>query len=146
MCTLQNETKKRKGYKVLAYKANKYYSTFTGQEIKCGTVPKAPDYCRRLSYLWNADAEDTQLSKCCFYSKKFANKTSAFIKLVDAKDLAQSINLDLVDKSYSIVVTKILFTGTVFSGLYDSKLIIASDNIKSIKTIYQEDRIEDRIT
>lgn len=135
MCEIIGKTNKRIGYKVLAYKNNKYYSTFTGQEIKSGTVPKAPKYCRRLSSFWNDQVVDGRLSSCGFYNKDFANKTSAFIDVFYARKLARDIKRYICDGSYSIVIVKITFTGVVFYGNYSSceDNIIAGDNIKTIK-------------
>jgi hypothetical protein len=136
MCEIIGKTRKRMGYKVLAYKNNKYYSTFSGQEIKLGTVPQAPSYCRRLSSFWSDQILDGRLSSCGFYNKKFANKTSAFIDVYNARRLARDIKTYLSDKSYSIVIVKITFTGVVFYGNYSNSEgnIIAGDNIKTIKS------------
>lgn len=134
MCTLYDKTRKRAGYKVLAYKDSKFYSTFTGQEIKIGKVNKAPILCKRLSEHWNQRLENNELIELSFYNSKFNGNTSAFIDIIDAVNLARKINNYSIT-NHKIIIAKILFITTVFNGRYEGVDIIAGNKIKSIKLL-----------
>ena len=138
MCELSGKTTKRRiGYKVLAYKNGKFYSTFTGQQIKIGKVPMPPMICNRISRNWNSDLDDTYLKKLPFYNKDFVGKTSAFIKLYAAKSLFHDITTEVIFNDMDIVLTKITFDNITYTGKYGicNDPIIASDTIKSIEII-----------
>ena len=133
MCDITGKTRKRTGYKVLALKNDKYYSTFTGQEIKVGKVPMPPVRCNRISDNWSKSLDITPLKQCSFYNKSFVGKTAVFLSLIDAKEKCTYIAVT-VFKDFQIVIVKIVFSGIVYSGVYDAP-IIAGDTIKSIELI-----------
>jgi len=137
MCELTGKTTNRRtGYKVLAYKDNKFYSTFTGQQIKVGKVPMPPVRCNRLSNNWNDNLDDMTLKTFCFYHKTFVGKTSAFVDKLDAIVLYNNIKEKILfDNTLEVVLTKITFDNTTHIGSYQEYNIIASDIIKSIKII-----------
>jgi len=138
MCELTgNKTKKRVGYKVLAYKDGKFYSTFTGQLFKTGKVKKAPKYCKRLDTYWNGYLDREPLKCQGFYRPFFDGKTSAFTKKSDLNFLYNRIAGSCLKRGYKLIKTKITFEGDRFEGYYEIKArpIIAGDTIKSIEII-----------
>ena len=141
MCTLTNKlSKKKTGYKVFTYENGKYYSTFTGQEIKVGKVPLPPKYAKRKSNYWNPSIDGWIFSALLCYNKNFCGKTSAFINKVDAIKLYNDMNNcphSQYSQLFKILIVKIVFNNEIFEGTYESKPIIASDTIKSIKIIKQ---------
>ena len=144
MCTLSNSKSRLKtGYKVLAIKDGKYYSTFTGQEIKIGTVERAPKECVRLNAYWNSDLENIGIKKCVFYNSKFNGKTGAFTSLADCYYLYS----EMIDKAnrpdYKLIIVKVVFDGIVINGNYLTTPIIAGNKIKSIIKVRRTIEIED---
>lgn len=137
MCILTGKTTKRRtGYKVLAYNGKNFYSTFTGQIIKIGKVPKPPRSCKRMTANWNTGLDYSYLKDLVFYHPNFVGKTSAFTKLYDALFLFKDIDGSVRFKNIDIVLTKITFDNTAYTGFYDRTMpIIASDTIKDIKII-----------
>jgi hypothetical protein len=132
MCNL---TKRRTGWKVLAYIDKNFYSTFTGQRIRTGKVPKPPVKCNRLTDNWNSSLDKYNLKHCGFYHESFVGKTSAFITLWEAINLYNDINNGIIFNDTKIVLTKITFDNVTYTGTYQDHKIIASDTIKSIKII-----------
>jgi hypothetical protein len=137
MCKLTEKTQMRSGYKVLGYKNNKFYSTFTGQQIKVGNVPKPPTRAKRLSSFWTIEVTTEKLRSLLLYNEEFAGKTGAFTNLIDARNIAIQITDCLIDTKFTIVIVYIVFKGTVYSGAYNYSCIIAGDTIKSMKIIKQ---------
>lgn len=149
MCNIKEITSEHKvGYKVLARKDGKFYSSFTGQEITVGKVPEIDIHGREkytyLSYHWNNDVKYLKPLSWSFFKPNFLGKTSAFVDVADAMLLATPVRDMLVDHSYEIVVVKITFDGVTYSGEYglgsslcDRKYVpcIAGDTIKSIEVI-----------
>lgn len=137
MCTVTNiKTNRRIGYKALAYKDDKFYSSFTGQEMKIGKVPFPPVIAERLSFSWNNRLDKYPLKSCSFYNSDFAGKTSAFIEKDDAKRLNDSlIDYCAIRSDYRFVLVKIIFDGDVFLGDYHEDPVIISDTIRSIEII-----------
>ena len=137
MCNINGYSRKRIGYKVLAVKDGKFYSTFTGQEIKVGAVPLPPEYCKSLSYYWNRYLGDDPLTDKPFYNPEFVGYTSAFTNKDNANKLFSNF------KAYSSlckpVVVKIEFKDLTAAGTYDFNdndvNIIAGKYIKSITII-----------
>lgn len=134
MCTLTGITRRKIGYKVVAIKDGKFYSTFTGQELKVGAVPKAPDTGKRLSGSWSYKAEGN-LKFADFYDSNYDGFTAAFVDKSDAKYLSKRILSYLIYDTYSIVIVKITFKGLANKGRYDADDIIAGKFIKSMKII-----------
>lgn len=136
MCDITNKkTNRRIGYKVLVYRDGKYYSTFTGQEIKVGKVSMPPTYVKRISSYWNSRVDDHPLCACVFYNAKFKGKTSAFINKQHGERFYLHLSYATLFTEGEIVLVKITFINNVFVGEYQGKSIIASDMIKSIKQI-----------
>lgn len=141
MCNLFNSKSRLKtGYKVLAIKDGKYYSTFTGQEIKVGIVKKAPANCNRLSIHWNSDVE-AGIKTSGFYYANFNGKTGAFTSLDDAFDLYKKVRALMRYPKYKAVLVKIVFDGIVIEGEYKCAPIIAGDTIKSIRIVRKVNNI-----
>lgn len=141
MCTLSNSKSRLKtGYKVLAIKDGKYYSTFTGQEIKVGIVKKAPKECKRLSHYWSLDIE-YGVEVCGFYNRKFNGKTGAFTSLNDAFALYIEVRALMRYPNYKAVLVKIVFDGIIINGNYRHHPIIAGHTIKSITKVRKVNNI-----
>lgn len=141
MCNLSNSKSRLKtGYKVLAIKNDKYYSTFTGQEIKVGIVKKAPKECKRLSHYWSSDIE-YGVEVCGFYNRKFNGKTGVFTFLNDAYILYRNVKYQMRDSNYKPVLVKIVFDGIVINGDYRHHPIIAGHTIKSITRVRKVNNI-----
>ena len=140
MCNITDiKTRKRIGYKVLGYKDNKFYSTFTGQEIKVGRVPRPPRNANRLNNYWTRELDDNTLRTTGFYNKLFAGKTGLFTNIEHAKRMCRYItNLATFDDKIKIVLVKIKFDNTTFLGEYSSNEVICSDVIKSIEIVNHE--------
>ena len=136
MCNITNiKTNRRIGYKVLAYDNNKFYSTFTGQEMKVGKVEEPPFRCKKLSDYWNTDL-DYNLKTCGFYNHNFAGKTSAFIDKEEAIYLLNNINKEMF--KFTAILVKITFGSITYKGTYHNIPVICSDTIKSIEIIKTE--------
>jgi hypothetical protein len=141
MCNLFNSKSRLKtGYKVLAIKDGKYYSTFTGQAIKVGIVKKAPANCNRLSIYWNSDVE-AGIKTSEFYYANFNGKTGAFTSLNDAFALYREVNNLMRYPNYKAVLVKIVFDGIVINGDYGHHPIIAGHTIKSITKVRKVNNI-----
>lgn len=141
MCNLFNSKSRLKtGYKVLAIKDSKYYSTFTGQEIKVGIVKKAPANCNRLSMHWNLDV-DAGIKTSGFYHHNFDGKTGAFTSLDHAFDLYIEVRALMRYPNYKAVLVKIVFDGIVMKGEYRHLPIIAGHTIKSITRVRKVNNI-----
>ena len=137
MCNINGYSRKRIGYKVLAVKDGKFYSTFTGQEIKVGAVPLPPEYCKRLSDYWNIYLNDDPLRAKSFYNPEFVGYTSVFTDKDNANKLFSKFKR--FTSSFKPVVVKIEFKGLTAAGTYDFNdddvNIIAGKYIKSITVI-----------
>jgi len=140
MCLLSLETsRKRIGYKVLALLNGKYHSSFTGQELTIGKVPKPPIHCMPLTNYWNGAIQDIPLHACPFHTNRFEGYTSAFIYRSDALQLLSKmshyhlLNVTMSD-NIRLVVVKIKFKSkTVRKAFYQgNKNIIAGKEIESI--------------
>ena len=139
MCQLSGKLSDKKvgyvGYKVLAFKDGKFYSTFTSQEISVGAVPFSPAIYQTLSDLWNSYYKNYNFRFAGFYNKDFDGKTSAFIFKYNATELKKRVknHLKYTYKDYKIVVVKITFSGDVYEGSYNESQIIAGSQIKSMQ-------------
>ena len=133
MCDIYGKTRKQIGYKVLAYKRNRFYSIFTGQEIKIGDVPKAPKNCNTLTTGWNMQLQYDLLKNCKFYKPAYNGNTGAFINLNDAINLTET--KEIYEDKYKLVIVKIKFIGTILHGSYNGHAIIAGSKIKSINIV-----------
>lgn len=132
MCNIQGKTRKQIGYKLLAYKKGKFYSIFTGQQIKIGDVPKAPKMCNTLTSGWSDSLDTKPLKKCGFYDPSYNGNTSAFIKLNNAKELTKNKS---IYGEYKLVIVKIKLAGNLQYGYYSGYSIIAGNKIKSINIV-----------
>jgi hypothetical protein len=143
MCTLSNSKSRLKtGYKVLAIKDGKYYSSFTGQEMKIGIVKRAPRECKRLSAYWTPDIV-YGIKRCSFYNKKFNGKTGAFTSLADCCYFYSHMINITNESDYKLIIVKVVFDGIVIKGDYYNTPIIAGNNIKSITKVRRTIEIED---
>jgi len=138
MCTISGPSRKRVGYKFLYMKSGKFYSSFTGQEIKVGKVPIAPRRAKRLNNYWPNLLDIKVMSDLPFYNSKLAGMTSAFINKRDAYDLFNDIassNYIKFDSAMIPVLVKITFRYPVFEGAYSWSKTIASNYINKIERI-----------
>jgi len=138
MCIIIGPSRKRVGYKFLYMKSGKFYSSFTGQQIKVGKVPKAPLKAKRLTNYWNDLLDTKVMSNLPFYNPKFAGMTSAFINKRDAYDffnIIASSNFIRFDSAMIPVLVKITFRAPVFEGVYSWSKVIASNYIDKIERI-----------
>lgn len=138
MCNIINISRRRVGYKLLFMKSGKFYSSFTGQQIEVGKVPKPPLKAVRLSSYWSERLDDFELIHCHFYNKKLAGKTSAFVNLNNAYIFFNNFNSPSYiryDSGMIPVLVKIKFRGNVYKGYYNDFEIIASDYINKIERI-----------
>lgn len=137
MCTITHKTnlKEVTGYKILGKRGNTYYSTFTGQRIRRGKVPKAPKYAKRLSLNWKNKDSNKKLKDYIFFNKSFCGKTSIYKDRKKAKILHNEIILS--GANIKTVLVKITLTGEIYQGYhnYRCKVIYASDTIKEIKEV-----------
>ena len=137
MCNItETTTLKRVGYKVVALKNGKYYSTFTGQELSVGEVPEPPLYCKRLCGYWNTDLDDQPLSTLGFANPKFRGYSAAYITKSDAIDLIDRMRHYFVASGFKLVIVKIKFKGKVRLNEYRSDELIAGKEIAYINHIY----------
>lgn len=126
----------RTGYKMLAYRDGKFYSTFTGQEISVGQVPKAPERGNRLCTCWTFELDDRPLKEIIAYNPQFDGKTAAFIRKADCQNQIRSTQYwSEMLSDHELVMVKIVFGNTTYKGQYGSESIIASDVIKSIEIV-----------
>ena len=135
MCTIYNKTNRQVGYKVIAVKDDKFYSTFTGQEYKIGKVPKCPNNGTRLSDYWSS-AVEFDLKSTMFYNRKYAGFSGAFIDKNSAISLLEYIKGLIINDNYNIIIAKVIFKGEVHIGDYCNSEIIAGKEFKSIKPLY----------
>ena len=137
MCEISStKSKIKSGYKVLAIKDDKFYSTFTGQELNCGIVPKAPEKCNRLSVNWASVIESPTWKTHPLYNPKFDGMTASFVERQDAIHLFMSLKqLGILLWDYSLCVVYITYKGTVYEGNYGRTTVIAGRHIKTIEKI-----------
>ena len=138
MCTISGPSRKRVGYKFLYMKSGKFYSSFTGQQIKVGKVPKAPLKAKRLTNYWINILDTKIMSNLPFYNPEFDGMTSAFIDKRDAYDffnIIASSNFIRFDSAMIPVLVKITFRYPIFDGAYNLRRIIASNYINKIERI-----------
>ena len=147
MCDINfsKKTTDNVGYKVLAYKKGKYYSTFTGQRIKAGDVPLPPKQLNRLSTIWSDDILRKNFSDSIYFDRNVVGFTSVFKDIKEAKYLKDLMTEEDDMNDYEIVVVKIKFAddSNNYLGKYNidgifiyfNADIIAGNKIKSIKQI-----------
>lgn len=149
MCKISDELSDVKvGYKVLAYDkdTDKFYSTFTGQEIGVGLVPMPPVRCKRMTNYWNDEIDADLFGSTYVYIHKFAGKTSGFKDVLDAVDLRgrfYELNEEcprdyFLEWDSKYVIVKITFSGDVYKGSYSGSEVIAGSVIESLEIINKE--------
>ena len=133
MCNIYHNTtsRKRTGYKILAMKDGKFYSTFTGQEIGIGIVAKVPSNAIRLSAYWNDLIDTEPIETLGFYNPEFDGYSSAFIDEDDAKYLYSKMLDNRLRRNYKLVIVKITFKTTV-TGSYRNRTLICGNEITKI--------------
>ena len=133
MCNIYHNTtsRKRTGYKILAMKDGKFYSTFTGQEIGIGVVAKAPSNAIRLSKYWNDLMDTTPIEALGFYNPALNGYSSAFIDEDDAKYLYSRMLATTLTRNYKLVIVKIMFKVAII-GSYTSRALICGNEITKI--------------
>jgi hypothetical protein len=143
MCDLSSETSSIKtGYKMVAMKDGKFYSSFTSQELKPGKVEEAKYYNPLADWVYSHIFERETISPLqlsnlqSFFKKDFKGYTAAFLNECDAVELLMDKSLLRRYRSvYELMIVKITFSGKVLQGQYNEKPIIAGKYIESIKTI-----------
>ena len=138
MCDITDKkSNRRTGYKVLAHKEEKFYSTFTGQEISVGQVSKAPRRCKRLWDYWNSNLDYNLLKTFLFYNPLIDGKLFVFNFKKDCKEFIKG-GIRATNKvfyDYKLVTVKIIFDGETIVGSYDLCPGIFGSIIKSIEIV-----------
>jgi len=133
MCEISNELSKVKtGYKIVAVKNRRIYSTFTRQEYKVGKVPLPP---KKQNPLTTAFVSSNNLKNAYYYNHNFAGKTACYTNLYDAIGELPFQKNEKTNAKYKFKIAKISFRGDVYKGVYKGSYIIAGDTIRSIKII-----------
>lgn len=145
MCYLTEKTKfkSRTGYKVLAEKNGKFYSTFTGQELKVGKVPLPPKHGKRLSNeFWNRSIDSELFRELPFYRSDFVGKTSIFTNKKSCKHLYSIMKREeKINDKFNLVMVKMVISENIHKGYFiegflgDSHNVFAGENINSIEVI-----------
>lgn len=120
MCTVYFNTPSDvvEGYKVVAIKDDKFYSSFTGQKFRVGRVSKPPKYCKKLSDYW-ALFNGVSLSARPFYNPSYIGYSSAFVEKADAQELLfRMTKFRAIEEDYTLIIVKVVFI-TALQGCYD---------------------------
>jgi hypothetical protein len=126
MCKLLFEkTSIKIGYKVLVKKQDKFYSSYTGQEIKIGKIPNIPKYAKVLTKFWNIWHEHAKFNKLPHFKSEIVGKSSSFIDLNDAENMCKSMSAYHIRKGYTCCVCKVEYDSeNVLLGQY----LISTEN------------------
>lgn len=137
MCSISRKTRRKTvtGYKILAEKNGKFYSSFTGQLFKVGKVKLPPrGIVKRLWNGWNSNLDRIVLHKLPFYNKKFVGKTGVYKKLSSLNNFANFHRIQLTI-GCNLILAKVTLGGNIYLGRHDDSNIFASDTVLEIKKI-----------
>lgn len=145
MCYLTNKSPEHEvaGYKVLAKRGGKYFSSFTGLPFSTGQVKIFLYLANRLTNFWNQDLDTKYLYELPFFNSRFSGKTSAFKYIKSATDLIRFIGqFELkTENKYKFVIVKIVFKGEIWEGNYNAEPIWACNNVVSFKELEDEKKL-----
>lgn len=131
MCDITSiESEIKTGYKVVLKREDRFFSSFTGQELKPGKVPLPPETYLPPCRWWNQGQIGKNFTQLGFYNPDFVGKTGIFPKLSDCEG---EFLIAIIEHSLTIV--KITFSGKVFKGRYNGYDIIAGDTIEEIEEV-----------
>jgi len=125
------------GYKAVVKnaKSGKYYSTFTGQEIKVGIVPEPPRILQRLSNYWTAILGYFEFVSIGCYNSIFKGHTAVFECIDDLRSTFEDIGDYGLDTDYRLCIVEMVISGSMLKGDYQSVNVHAGSYIESIKYI-----------
>lgn len=134
---LDNET--FTGYKLVAKKDDKYYSSFTGQELIIGEVPLPPETCTRLSYIWVDDLDKDIFYNLDIFKSSYIGYTSVFHTMEDLYREFDYVDPSyVVNSEYELVVVKMTLSKELMIGEYEYTKIIAGKYIENIENVYND--------
>ena len=124
------------GYKMLAQniQTGELFSSFTGLPFNIGVVHKAPVYCKRLANC-NTILDSNDLASVPFYNETYNGFSAACLTIPEALNIRDGMNLHESSETYRLVIVKITFNGIVHKGMYNGNIIIAGNNVKSLKVL-----------